>query len=816
MKRFHLVFLIFGLCILHMCYDHQQLHAQKSTTLRVGIIVDGPWERNETLREILQKGMNEVLGKESSVIFPPEAFLVGDWTLPGVHALNSRLLADPQINIVLGMGLIASQDLATRGQLPKPVIAPIIIDVERQHVPLKNGTSGVKNLNYLVYPTTFARDLQLYRDIIPIRKLVNISSKPYDDVLPPASVTVPELGRRLGIEITEVYLGFSADEVLRALPKDADAVFLEPTLHLPPSEFRKLVQGFIERRLPSFSFFGESEVRQGIMASANPDILPRLIRRIAMNVQRIIEGEEPGSLPVAFTPGKRLTINMGTAYAVGVSPKWNTLLEAELVQIDTTVAGGMSITLPDAVRRLAEQNLDVQAKIHEVAAESENVRIARAALLPKVDLTATGLQIDKDHAQAGAQPERSGTFDISASQVLFAEPVLAHLSIQSSLQESRTQDLEITRLNTIIEGSKFYINYLRARKIFFILLDNLKLMRTNLELARVRQTIGAAGQEETLRWEVEIANLRKTAMDAQSQMNQAHYALKQILNIPLIYVLNVSDVLLDDPSMLISSKQLLGYLEDPVNFELLSDFFVSEGARHSPELRQLDALIAAQERALTSARLTYFLPTISAFGKYSDRFYKSEVVSPFQLPPISSAPPPGTPGEAFLYQLLGSFSPTLPGDRSWNVGIQLSLNIFNGFSTTASEDRFSILLSQYTLHRSAAAEKVALRIRIEMEKAKSSYFSIQQAKLEQSAARKTLDIVTDSYSRGAISILSLLDAQNSTLRADQVAATAMYDFLIDYLSLERAIGEIDALMSLQERDDLLQRLVKHMATVRKR
>jgi len=718
--------------------------------------------------------------------------------------------------MVLGMGLITSQDLATRGSLTKPVIAPIIIDIERQHIPVKNGTSGVKNLNYLVYPTTFARDLQLYREIIPIKRLVNISSKPYDDVLPPPSISIQELGRRLGLEITELYLGFSADDVLKALPKDADAVFVEPTLHLPPTEFKKLAQGFIDRRLPSFSFLGEGEVRQGIMASANPDIIPRIVRRVALNIQRILEGEEPGSLSVAFTPGKRLTINMKTAYTVGVSPKWSTLLEAELIDVGMTTPGGISLTLTDAIRRFAEQNLDVQAKIREVAAEANNLGIARGALLPKVDISATGLLIDKARAEAGATPERSGTADLSVTQLLFAEPALANLSIQSSLQESRTQELEITRLNTIVDGSILYINYLRARKVFYILLDNLRLMRTNLELARVRQTTGVAGQEETLRWETEIASLRKSAMDVQAQMNQALYGLKQVLNIPLLYVLNVSDISLDDSSMFISSKELRGYLEDPVSFELLSDFLTNEGALRAPELRQLDAVIAAQERSLTSAQLSYFVPTVSAFGKYSDRFYKSNIVSPFTLPPISSAPPPATPGEAFLYQLLGSFSPKLPGDRNWSVGVQLSLNLFNGNATSAAVDLTSLHLEQYRLQRTATAEKVALRIRVEMEKAKSSYFAIQQAKLEQIAARKTLDIITESYSRGAVSILSLLDAQNSALRADQVAANALYDFLVDYLSLERAIGRIDVLLTAEDREEILQRLHKHMAVARKR
>jgi hypothetical protein len=227
-------------------------------------------------------------------------------------------------------------------------------------------------------------------------------------------------------------------------------------------------------------------------------------------------------------------------------------------------------------------------------------------------------------------------------------------------------------------------------------------------------------------------------------------------------------------------------------------------------------VIAAQERSLTSTRLSFFLPTVVAFGKYSGRFYKSEILSPFQLPPLSSAPPPGTPGEAFLYSVLGSLSPKLPGERSWSAGVQLSFNIFQGLSTRASEDMASIQLDQYRTQRAAAEAKVSLRIRVELEKAKASHFAMQQARLEQDAARKTLDIVTESYLRGAVSILSLLDAQNSALRADQVAANALYDFLIDYIALERAIGEIDVLMTPEARQDVLERLSRHMAAVRAR
>ncbi len=790
--------------------------AQAQKRWRIGIVADGPWERNDTMRAMLKSGILEVLGRDAPVEFPSDAFRVGAWTKESVRVLDDQLLSDPGIDLVLGMGLITSQDLATRGPLPKPVIAPIVVDPQRQHIPLTKGVSGIHNLTYLIYPTTFLRDLQLYREIIPIHKLVNISSKPYDDVLPPPVVSLHDVGKTMDLEVVELPLGYSAEEVLKALPKDADAVFLEPALHLPAGEFMALVRGFIARRLPSFASFGETEVREGIMASANPDILPMLTRRIAITVQRILGGEDPGVLSVAFTPGKKLSINMRTAYAVGVSPKWSTLLEAELAQIDTAAPGAMSMTFPDAVRRFAEENLDVQAKVRQVSAEANNTAIARASLLPHIDLSATGLQIDKEHAQAGAQPERSATLDASASQLIFAEPALANLSIQSSLQRSRTQELEITRLNSVVDGSSFYVNYLRARKIFFILLDNLKLARTNLELAHVRQSTGAAGPEEPLRWQVEIANLRKVTMDVQSQINQALYALKQRLNLQLLSQLNVADVSLDDTTLFISRKEMLRYLEDPLSVDLISDFLVSEGAQRSPELQQLDALIAAQERALTSTQLSYYLPTVSAFGKYSSRFSKTAISSPFQLPSLSSAPAPQTPVESFLYQMLGSFSPVLPGDRSWNAGIQVSLNIFNGFGTRATEERNSFLLEQLRVERAAAAEKVALRIRIEMEKTKAAYFAIQQAKIQQQAARQMLDIITESYTNGSLSILSLLDAQNSALQADQIAANALYDFFLDYVSLERAVGAVDMLMTKAERMEFLQRLDAFVGNVGRR
>ena len=169
---------------------------------------------------------------------------------------------------------------------------------------------------------------------------------------------------------------------------------------------------------------------------------------------------------------------------------------------------------------------------------------------------------------------------------------------------------------------------------------------------------------------------------------------------------NVSEVSLDDSSLFVSRKELLRYLEDPLSFDLFADFLVSEGARRSPELQQLDALIDAQQRSLTSTRLSYFLPTISAFGNYSNRFAKSQISSAFDLSSLGSPPPPQTPAEAYIYQVFGSFSSLYPGERSWNVGLQASLNIFNGFATRASVEKGSFEVEQLQVQISPAIKEL--------------------------------------------------------------------------------------------------------------
>ena len=109
--------------------------------VRVGVVIDGPWERNDEIERLFQRELLELTRGEFDVRFPAEARVVGDWTVDAVDLALERALADPEIDLVIAMGVIASDRAVRLSDIPKPVIAPFIIDAEIQGTPRDDRAS---------------------------------------------------------------------------------------------------------------------------------------------------------------------------------------------------------------------------------------------------------------------------------------------------------------------------------------------------------------------------------------------------------------------------------------------------------------------------------------------------------------------------------------------------------------------------------------------------------------------------------------------------------------------------------------------------
>jgi outer membrane protein len=758
---------------------------RKLPLVRIGFVMDGPWDRLKETQAEFEKEIADLLGGEFDVRFPEAKQIMGNWTEKAVSDGINRLLADPQVDMVIALGMLASNDASIRGDLPKPVLAPVVLDVYLQGLPEKEGRSGVKNLSYTAFPNPFRRDLEMFLRIVPFKKFALLSAPYYRTTLQAFGERFPRIARELGLKMQIILVGESVQEALAQLEPDVEAVYLPPLLHLPAEEHDRLVKALIRCRLPSFSLRGRWDVERGVFAGlATEETFSRLARRTALNIQRILLGEDAGTLPYAFPARERLTINMATARAIKVYPPFSVLGEAELLDEEAVEIKRKS-SLVSTVQEAIAANLDLAAQDRTVAAGKQEVKRARSDLLPQVEVSALGRIIDEDRAEAsfGSQAEQTVTGTASLSQVIYADPAWANLSIQKHLQTAREEEREAVRLDITLESATNYLDVLRAKAVERIEKQNLNLTRSNLELARVRQSVGISGPAEVYRWESAIANSRQVLLQATSRRQQAERALNRLLNRPLNELFTTEDVGLKDPILMTSDERFSKSVNNPWALAVFSSFMVKEGLANSVEQRALDAAIAAQERLLASAKRSFWAPTAALSGEVT-QFLAEEGAG---KEPITI---PGFPGGASLPRA---------DDTDWGVGVSVSLPLFEGGLRFADKKRAIEELARLRIERQSTRERIALAIETAVLRIQASYPSIDLSSDARKTSLKNLELVQDSYSLGVVSVIDLIDAQTSALVSSQVAANAVYDFLIDLMEMERAANDFDFFKTPDER-----------------
>jgi outer membrane protein TolC len=562
-------------------------------------------------------------------------------------------------------------------------------------------------------------------------------------------------------------------------------VFVLPLTQINDAEFRQLTAGLIERRLASFSWVGASEVREGILAGWLPDnFTQRLARRTAVNVQRVVLGEDPSSLPIYTIVEQRMTVNVGTAEAIGVYPPWQVFVEADVVGLDTTVTG-RQLTLESAVREAIETNLDLAAQGRVVAAGSQEVKLATAPLLPQLGAALDGRIIDQDRAEAtfGIFPERSISGQGFFSQAIYDERLWAGRSIEKSLQQSREQDFATLELDIALDASVAYLNVLRGETFERILRENLTLTRSNLELAQIRFSVGVADASEVFRWQNQIANDRQALIDAVAITQAAVIELRRILNRPLDELFTTVETSLSDPALVTAQQALGPYIENPLNFARFQNFMASEATAVSPELQSLRAIEMASDRALKSATRSFFIPNLYLDAGLSHFLARGGA---------TGTPPPG----------LG----TGVDNTRWEVGLVLSYPVFTGLARSAEQGIARERLSQVEFEIEAAADRIDRRVRTALLAMGASRTNIDLSRDAAAAAASNYDLVREAYARGVGNIITLLDAQRNAVVAREQAATAEFDFLIGLMRVERAVGQFYFFSSPEDFQDFIQRL----------
>src|SRR5690606_36753975 len=317
-------------------------------------------------------------------------------------------------------------------------------------------------------------------------------------------------------------------------------------------------------------------------------------------------------LPGRLVGAPRLALNLATARAIGFSPGYSVLTEAELIATDSAGPAD-TLSLAEAMRGAVTSNLELKAANLAVESGAQEVRRSRSNLLPDIE-SRLGSSVTREKTAAaslGRQPERVLDGGLSFSMPLYSEEAWAGFGTEQRRQQGREAGREQRRLDVVLDAAQAYINVLQARTLADVRRSNLYRNRSNLETARVREGVGSTSRADVYRWQGEVANARRQVIEAEAQVRVATLQLKRVLDLPLDRPLAQRPVTLADPALLAQDSTVLAWFGEPARYAALTRFLVEEALRLSPELARSDAAIAARERQRTAAGRAFWLPTFS-------------------------------------------------------------------------------------------------------------------------------------------------------------------------------------------------------------
>jgi outer membrane protein len=760
----------FAAVALFLAFAVPLTHARE---IRVAVVTDGPSQRQGFSAAVIEREIANVAATDLDIRLPEDKRFTGDWSLEGASAALDRALADKSVDVVLTLGILGSHQAAHRASLPKPVIAPLVVDPVLQGYPLNEGRSGKRNFAYAADFQSVGNEVRAFHDIVGFKHMAALVDGSLMAALPQLAGKAEELAAALNTRITIVRVAGDVPAALAAIPADADAVYVTP-LRFNEAGVTELARGLAARKIPTFTVVGRSEVEAGMLMTtggAERDT-ERLARRILLMIQRIAGGEDPARFEVSFPTEQRLVFNMRVARDIGFSPGWKYLADSE--QLHLEVDGSESLTLLDAMRIAVERNPALEASRARLASTADEVRIARSSLLPSLSASGARTRIDADRASPLTQAEDSTSAGLSFSQVLYSERAWAGLAISRSLLAAEEQSQRTDLLDTLNESAGAYLNVLRAKSVEVVRRRNVENTRKNLETSRVREEVGLGGRSDYLRWVAQLARDKQNLLAAESSRRQAETELARILHRDARSSFVTVESGLDDPLSLVASGRTQAFLDTPARWNVFMDYAVQTALTNSPEIAQTSALVTARERALKAATRAYYLPElalVSNGSRVSDRS-----------------------GAGSLSQ------PGAPDDESWSVTLQATFPIFTSGLRGAERSQARHDLREMQAQRSVATDGVEARTRVVLHRTASSWPAIDLSREAAAAADENLVMVADAYARGAVSVTDLIDAQEAALSAGLAATDAKYGFMIDFVNVLRAMGEFEILLDPASRE----------------
>ena len=429
------------------------------------------------------------------------------------------------------------------------------------------------------------------------------------------------------------------------------------------------------------------------------------------------------------------------------------------------------LSLEDAVRLAIKHNSDLRTARLEVDKSDARVAEAWGYTMPSVDLSGQYMRfIDKPTTYfpdiimyplfslidtTFKQKPRGGFVPISmvpsyaASTTLMVRQILFNGAVfvgvgAASTYSQLARDLYYARqVETVNKVRKAYYGALLAREALDLVRSSLQNAEENLKNVQLMRRQGIVSEYDELRASVGVENLRPIVIQ-----NETNYGLALDNLRTTVGLQSPEDV------------ELTGAL----TFEAVGDSLLAQApvalVESNPNLRIVRRQIDLNH-ALINAERTNYLPTIAAFGSYSYSVSK----------------------DRFNFSTNDFF-------KSSQVGLSISLNLFQGFQTSSRVEQAQLE------QRKSEEQKINLERTLRMG-LHSILGNLKQAQKRIEAQQRTAEtaqrgykIVTSRFLINAATQLEVNDAQLALNQAKVNRMQAIYDYLVASADLDQVLGRL--------------------------
>jgi len=759
----------------------------KAQEFKIGIVTDFPqsFEIDSILRMMVNQ-IDQTTGTGKAVIFASADVSYNNTSFEEA-AENYSQLAE-RIDLVILIGGISIKGVTSLEHFPVPTFGLGVIDPLIQEFPYQEGRSGTPNFTYIWSTNGLEVDLTEFKKIVPFEHLTLL-------VNPGTALSLISEGHNEGIIKLEEELGATISILemeedihlaLEELSHETDAVYISDLGVRSNDEIRELANQLIEKGLPSFTG-NEWHVNQGILASmAGDNSFGRVIRKLGVMVDEALAGKPLEKMEVRTFYDERLFINENTANALKLTFPFEVLFTAKSVKVD---AGMPVYSLSDILELAFENNLSISISNQDIELAIQEVNFARAAVLPNLELSVNGRQINEESANAASnQPQSLLNGQLQLDQVIYSQKAYAGIRIAKYYQKAQEYLTEAEILEVMLNTFNDYLNVLAAKSILAIGQENLDNLKINLNTARMQVESGALSRTELYRWESEVALANQEVVEASTNLME----LKGSLNKRLAYVLekefDIEDISVDDQVyMQFRSGIISQYVETAQDISILMDFLVDEAMNSNPNKKYLVQQINALDIKRKQDKRLFYSPDIALQAGMTQVVARGGAGSE----PLA--------GQEFI-------------DNTWNVGVGLRYPIFSQMRRKTNLKASTIQLDQLNNTRIQLNQELELAVRTALLSAVAASTNIDFSRIASENAENNFKLMQIRYSEGDIDITQLIDAQRNSIQAKLRYAVSVYDFIRSQLNIQYAVGFFPILSDENRNEEFRTRFLMYQNT----